>query len=338
MKKYIFFIREYNDWDNLAPIIYYIAKNNSSKICIFFYKKDLRNTNLFKYLNQKVGGNLEIFYQQPDKFNIFYSFLIKIINKFFKIFKFKINFKINENLQGKVVQKWFKIMNLKQYSRIICVFDRTIDPILEIVQNQLKSLDCVFISCPHGPMTNTNRMIYKNQLKRSKNFCGLESEKTEEIKKFLHFYNYLVFTDHIQAKLTEKYCIPIEKNKVDKLQIKVLGSIRYCKEWLNHVENFSPKILNKNNEKVKVVFFLKKFQQNVFKSEVYRTLEIFALYPNIEFYIKPHTRGMVFPSKLKAANVHIDIESSSSSLINMADVIFFYGGTSIYLKQYQKKN
>ena len=61
-------------------------------------------------------------------------------------------------------------MNLKQYSRIICVFDRTIDPVLEIVQNQLKSLDCVFISCPHGPMTNTNRMIYKNQLKRSKNF------------------------------------------------------------------------------------------------------------------------------------------------------------------------
>ena len=98
MKKYIFFI-EYNDWDNLAPIIYYIAKNNSSKICIFFYKKDLRNTNLFKYLNQKVGGNLEIFYQQPDKFNIFYSFLINIINKFLRIFKFKINFKINENLQ-----------------------------------------------------------------------------------------------------------------------------------------------------------------------------------------------------------------------------------------------
>ena len=22
MKKYIFFIREYNDWDNIAPIIY----------------------------------------------------------------------------------------------------------------------------------------------------------------------------------------------------------------------------------------------------------------------------------------------------------------------------
>ena len=85
------------------------------------------------------------------------------------------------------------------------------------------------------------------------------------------------------------------------------------------------------------MFFSKKFQQNVFKSEVYRTLEIFALYPNIEFYIKPHTRGMVFPSKLKAANVHIDIESSSSSLINMADVIFFYGGTSIILEAISKK-
>ena len=80
MKKYIFFIREYNDWDNIAPIIYYIAKNNSSKICVCFYKKDLRNTNLFRYLNRQVGNNLEVFYQKSDKFNI-----LNIIKKWISI-------------------------------------------------------------------------------------------------------------------------------------------------------------------------------------------------------------------------------------------------------------
>ena len=197
MKKYIFFIREYNDWDNIAPIIYYIAKNNSSKICVCFYKKDLRNTNLFRYLNRQVGNNLEVFYQKSDKFNILnrflYSLSIKIINKFLRIFKFKINLKTKENLQEKAVQKWFKIMNLSQYSQIICVFDRTVGRILEIAQNHLKSLNCVFISCPHGPMTNTNRMTYKNELKIPKNFFGLGIEKTEQIKKYLKYYNYLIF-------------------------------------------------------------------------------------------------------------------------------------------------
>ena len=121
------------------------------------------------------------------------------------------------------------------------------------------------------------------------------------------------------------------------MQIKVLGCIRYCKEWLKHVENYTPKLIKRNKEKIKIVFFLKKFQHNVFKSEVYRTLEIFALFPDIDFYIKPHTRDMAFPSNLKVENIHIDTESSSSSLINMADVIFFYGGTSIVLEAISKK-
>ena len=54
MKKYIFFIREYNDWDNIAPIVYYLAKNITSKICICFYNTDQRETALFKYLNEQV--------------------------------------------------------------------------------------------------------------------------------------------------------------------------------------------------------------------------------------------------------------------------------------------
>ena len=65
-------------------------------------------------------------------------------------------------------------------------FDRTVKMvfgrILEIAQNHLKSLNCVFISCPHGPMTNTNRMTYKNELKIPKNFFGLGIEKQSKLK------------------------------------------------------------------------------------------------------------------------------------------------------------
>ena len=81
MKKYLFFIREFNDWDHIAPIIYYLAKKNSSKIYICFYKKDLRYTNLFKYLEKTVGPNLNVFYLPQEKLNFINKFLIKVINK-----------------------------------------------------------------------------------------------------------------------------------------------------------------------------------------------------------------------------------------------------------------
>ena len=38
MKKYVFFIREYNDWDNIAPIIYYLANSGISKIYICLWR------------------------------------------------------------------------------------------------------------------------------------------------------------------------------------------------------------------------------------------------------------------------------------------------------------
>ena len=83
MKKYIFFIRDYNDWDNIGPIIYYLAKNTSSKISICFYKKDLRKTALYKYLDKTVGNNLEIFLWRPKKLSLFINYIKNFFSKFY---------------------------------------------------------------------------------------------------------------------------------------------------------------------------------------------------------------------------------------------------------------
>ena len=63
----------------------------------------------------------------------------------------------------------------------------------------------------------------------------------------------------------------------------------------------------------------------------------FSSFPDIDFYIKPHTRGMQYSSKIDAPNIRIVNEESSSFLINMADVIFFHGGTGIILESLAKK-
>ena len=185
MKKYIFFIREYNDWDNIAPIIYYLAKNVTSKICICFYNTDQRETTLFKYLNEHIGKNLEVFYLRPKKLDTIFNFGVKILNKLLHISKLGFNLRTykDQNIKDKTLTKWFKVMNLKSYARIIFVFDRTVDSIVKQVKNQSKDLNCLFVSCPHGPMTNINRMMYTHQLKKIKNLSSLRAESNEDIKK-----------------------------------------------------------------------------------------------------------------------------------------------------------
>lgn len=335
MKKYIFFIREYNDWDNIAPIIYYLAQNSFSKICICFYKNDLRNNDIYKYIKKSVGKNLEVFICKKNKFSKMVNFTIAVANKVLRKFKYQINY-IEIDINKELLKKWFNSMSLENYKKVICVFDRTLDPILELVYSEMKRFNSIFVSCPHGPMTDVNRMTYKHQNKLVNNFEYLRFENKEYLNKFFQFFNYIVFTDHLEMHFNKIYCQSIKEHDENKSKMKVLGSIRYCKEWLAHVENFTPQF-SKKKENLKIVFFMKKFQHNVFKDEIHRTIKIFTMFPNIDFYIKPHTRGMKFLSNHSAPNIHVDYDSSSSFLINMTDVIFFHGGTSIILEALAKK-
>ena len=82
---------------------------------------------------------------------------------------------------------------------------------------------------------------------------------------------------------------------------------------------------------------MKKYSHNVFKEEVQRTIEVFKSFSDIDFYLKPHTRGMKFSSKIKSDNIHITNNETSSELINIADAVLFYGGTSIILEALAKE-
>ena len=329
MKKYIFFIRDYNDWDNIGPIIYYLAKNTSSKISICFYKKDLRKTALYKYLDKTVGNNLEIFLWRPKKLSLF----INYIKNFFKILSktnlMKISVPIFE-ISEDVLKDWFKKISISKFTKLIIVFDRTLGSITSKVSKNLKGQNSVFISCSHGPQTNVNRLCYVHEMETS--------QRKKELLKYFEKYKYLIISDYLELEFNDKFINSnINEKQIDKSRIAVLGSLRYSSEWIKHIDEFTPRLIKKNNNKKNVVLFMKKFTENVFKEEVYRTVQIFKSFTNIDFYIKPHTRGMQFFSKINAENIHIIYDNSSTELINMADVILFYGGTGIILEALSKK-
>jgi hypothetical protein len=163
-------------------------------------------------------------------------------------------------------------------------------------------------------------------------------QKKKLLSKYFEVFKYLVISDYLELEFNDKFgSFDQSESKIDSSRLLVLGSIRFCPEWLTHVNKFTPINKNNNLSKKKVVLFMKKFSHNVFKEEVYRTLEIFKSFSDIDFYVKPHTRGMKFFSKIQSDNIHINYDETSSELINIADAVLFYGGTSIILEALAKE-
>jgi hypothetical protein len=74
--------------------------------------------------------------------------------------------------------------------------------------------------------------------------------------------------------------------------IAVLGSARYCDEWLAKLEGLlPPSPLAADPGKLKLVMFLRKRDFSIFWDEVRRVIELLANFPEVELIVKAHTRG-----------------------------------------------
>ena len=133
MKKYIFFIRHNNDWDNIAPIIYFLGKNTELDIYVCFYRTDLRYTEVFIYLQKELKGRIKFYFWKNSKLNIFVNYLKQIINKL--SLKLKLDLQIEQNIYApeKTLNYWLKNMGLNESEKIIVVFDRTLNSFLLVV-------------------------------------------------------------------------------------------------------------------------------------------------------------------------------------------------------------
>jgi hypothetical protein len=109
----------------------------------------------------------------------------------------------------------------------------------------------------------------------------------------------------------------------------VLGSPRYCDEWLTKLAELLPSSsLTQSDNKLKVAIFLRKNNFTTFWEEVSEVVQMIAAFTGVKIIIKPHTRTgwkqsltkdatlLRLPNvSIAGANVH------SAQLLNWADVI-----------------
>lgn len=183
---------------------------------------------------------------------------------------------------------------------------------IETIITMAKKQGLGAVSLPHGDSPHANQLIRNHERAIKPN---------------------ILYAD---AKIFDKLVVPNElcairfRPFLSNEAIAVLGSPRYCDEWLNKLATLSPppRLSTHPNARLRIVIFLRKREFTTFWEEVNIIVSMIAAFPGVELVIKPHTRGgwrqpLTGDTSLrKLTNVSIAEDNVHSiSLMNWADVI-----------------
>lgn len=131
------------------------------------------------------------------------------------------------------------------------------------------------VSLPHGDSPHANRMIRQ----------GEWTLKPDTLFSAANIFDKLVIPNELCAGRFRPF--------LDNSAIAVLGSPRYCDEWLDRLATLSPPAVlpSRPGIRLKIVLFLRKSNFTTFWEEVGEVIGMISTFPGVELIIKPHTRG-----------------------------------------------
>jgi hypothetical protein len=127
---------------------------------------------------------------------------------------------------------------------------------------------------------------------------------------------------------------------VDRNKIHVLGSARYCQEWMDQNKKILPRHMNDKkgiNEKLRVVFMTTRFSYRIDVERMLKTFQFLSELVGVDVVVKPHTRTgkeAVTYENMPLKNVS---NFSSVELCEWADVMLVIGSSILIETLYQDK-
>lgn len=343
-KKYnvVFLIRRekklgFKDVDHLLPFLYFLNRNEDyefkAKGFIFdkksnFYKNNdprvkllstLKNVELrFLYKENFLDKILKFFIPKNNlnSSNIFNRVITKVVYKLSKLKKTSIEWK--KELGSEFVNSETPIIFTLHQDHI------TLGIVSDIKKENMRA-KCIVL--PHGTVICENKMVSENDLEKNdtiKNDSGYDK------------IDFLLRTSH--KDLDNATSIGFNKNKGF-----VIGSPRYCKEWLElkcKLKLDGKEVSLNIKNKIKILFLIPKKQINIFTEELVRTIDFLSSYN--EFDIILLNNNLYYPklSKyiLNRSNIRsylISEEYSTSKLIDWSEIVF-HAGTGIIFESFLK--
>jgi len=324
------------DIDHMLPFLYFLEKSKKIEFTAkgfildgdnsSIYNKDPRTeflSNIKKvelvYLNKTKVLNIlnKLLFLKSNLIiiKIFNSILDKLINKFLQIKLSKTNWekKVGENFSK---SKRPLIFTLQANKKIINIVSK-----LKIINKKAK-----WIVLPHGTTICDNKMVH-----------NLHLDKSQKIKKNNQFDK----TDYI-FKTSNRDLKDAISMGLKKYKGKVIGSPRFCNEWLKLKSDLKldgKKIIINNKKKIRILFLLPKEFINIFTDELIRTIDFLSSYNEFEiktvnYYFYPKLPKYL-DSRQNLQKYLVSDQYSTSQLINWSQIVF-HAGSGVIFESFMK--
>ena len=325
--KAFFFLRHNNDIDHITPILYKWLSTESIPTEIIIYTDrgflDDERINFLKQFGNAKISYINDFFKKKDIPYWFNRFYFKYDTKFDNLFKKHvfIRRKVDEIIQ-KIAKRIFK-----DTKKGIVAFDWTVTYFVQQMVKIAKEKGFMTVSLPHGDRPFANFMETTNDL----DYSCLDRYKPYKI------FDYVVVPNALCSKRYENY--------MNKYSIKILGSPRYCKEWMNICSKFIPQFdLAESKNKLKIVFFLRNMGFPIFWEEVVRTIKLITQFPEVYLIVKHHPRNKqakkltkkligIYPDIKRKLDKNLKFmysKGNSSALVNWADLVIDLGTSATW--------
>ncbi len=329
--KALFFLRHYNDIDHVTPVIYkWVERGHAADVLLMgdpHYRDDYRVV----YLASLNGVRVATIGQVLNRAQLFRMRLQKLLlDRHFRALSPAWLTHLLDRIMSpdKRVAFWQKIADLLLQRSFgprepgaaesgVVAFDwisgNSVFPIefVQTVVGAARALGLGAVSLPHGDSPHANFLVRVEEL------------SMEPRLKFA------------PARMFDRVVVPNElcatrfRPFVKDFQVAVLGSPRYCDEWLAKLEQLlPPSPLTANPEKLNLVMFLRKKDFSLFWDEIGRVVQMLAAFADVELIIKAHTRGGWRQPLSRRAGLRrlknvrfVAAEIHSSHLLSWSDVV-----------------
>ena len=333
---YLFCIRHFNDVDHITPIVWKMKQNNHP-VAVYCInpRYDIENDYRLRFLKE-LGVTVESIYDAFDQkmnglrhamrslFLWFYAKGKKSSSDHLKKFLFLSRFnQLAAQIIGRVLfeltritfyrKSWAHYLLKESRAQLLC-FDHILPSryVVNVLLKAARELSIPTLALPHGVYLYTNRS-YKTGASANQRFY-----------KFNRF-DYVIVQNHLRKDVLVQSGIAREK-------IVVLGSARFCGEWIAQNMKILPKRIESNGrdrERLKVVFMPSKPRCRIDVERMHTTIDLLASTREIEAVVKPHTRigreTHLFDN-MRLPNVsHV----LTSELCEWADVVLIIGSSVI---------
>ncbi len=322
MKKILFFIRNFANYDHLAPIIVELSKTKKINILIVYcdslydYNNDPHHILFSKFKNIKIINTVSSLKKNLSFLNITTILTERIYYLIKSEFLFKILHKL-QTFQKLNIEKTLKSKIIQSLNEpVLGIFDYSKSDFINSIKDTIYRKKGVCINIPHWVW------IWQNKL-RCNDMLSFNTDNPYEYGSF----------DHRDICIVEnKKSVEILKElKVSPRKIIFLGSARFSHNWVlkkNELLN-EKKIKISNNKSIKILFLCPKIWDNIFWDELIRSINLISNVKNAKLIIQYHPNVKYSSLKKLSQNIldknNVFISSndySTSQLISWSDVVF----------------